>query len=112
MDQFAENVTQVQCSELEKQEPQELAEDIGESSFSDVIRIEEPVCSNLSGDPRNGPQCSESDAPGDGANDQDCEAPPLAKSGKAVPVTRRTPSEGDKTLKTTGCNLCALSCLL
>jgi len=102
MDQLAENVTQGQRSEIEKQEPQELAEDIGESVSSNVIRIQEPVCSNLSGDPWKGPQCSESDAPGDGANDHNCEAPFPCKirkssaSDEADAKRRRQNAEDDR----------------
>ena len=103
IDQLADNATQAQRSELEKQEPQELAEEIGESVISDVIRIGKSVRSDLSGDPLNGPQCSKSDAPGNGTNDQeDCDAPPSCKirksstSDEADAKRRRQGAEGGR----------------
>ena len=103
IDHVADNATQAQCVEPEKQEPQELAEEIGESVISDVIRIGKSACSDLSGDPLNGPQCSKGDAPEKGTNDQeDCAAPPSCKirkssaSGEADAKKRRQSAEDDR----------------
>ena len=101
IDHLADTAPQAQCVELEKQEPQELAEDNGESVISDVIRFGKSVRSDLSGDPLNGPQCSKGDAPEKGTNDQeDCAAPPSCKirkssaSGEADAKRRRQSAEG------------------
>ena len=101
IDQLTDNALQAQCVELEKQEPQELAEENGESVISDVIRFGKSVRSDLSGDPLNGPQCSKGDAPEKGTNDQeDCAAPPPCKirkssaSGEADAKRRRQSAEG------------------